>query len=117
MPDDVATRLMGEELPLIRDHFDNQLSVIRSLVEAAVAKQEVNHLAIASDIARVGRDIAEVKSDVKTQNGRVGRLETDVAYMKGQQSGGSVVFNSLLAAFGALLGAVGTALALTQLGG
>ena len=110
-------RFVSDELPAVREHFDNQLSTIRSLVESAKAQMEANHHTQVAQMSGLGRDISEVKADVKAQNSRVGKLEVEVAYMKGQRSGGSAMYTALLAALGALLGAVGAAVTLTQIGG
>jgi hypothetical protein len=111
-----AIRLMSDDAHALREHFDTQLAAIRSLVEVSNANQNANHITMVAQVATISRDIGEVKNDVKTQNGRVGKIEIEQSYMKGQKSGSNGMFNALLAAFGAVLGAVGTAIAITQLG-
>ena len=107
---------MTDELPAIRDHFDHQLAAIRALVEAGSAKNDANHHMQVAAIANVGRDLSELKADVRTQNGRVGKLETEMAYMKGQKSGSSGMYSALLAAVGAATGAAGVVLAIALAG-
>lgn len=107
---------VSEELPIIRDHFDNQLAQIRLLVEASNSRQEANHLAIVAEIARIGRDITEVKSDVKAQNGRVGKLEVEMAYAKGQRTGSTATTNLIVAILALIAGGGGTAIALAMAG-
>jgi hypothetical protein len=110
-------RMMAEELPAITAHFDAQLKAIQSLVEAAQSRQDANYHALSAEIARVARDVMEVKSDVKAQNGRVGKLEVEMAYMRGQKSGGGAMYNALMVGIGTLLGALGAMVTLLQMGG
>lgn len=113
---DWADHFMTDEMPAIRDHFDNQIAALRSLVEASAAKQDANHHMQVAAIANVGRDLSEVKGDVKHQNGRVGKLETDVAFIKGQKSGAGGTFTAIVTAISAAAGAGGVLLAAAMAG-
>lgn len=103
-------RLVAEELPGLRDHFDYQLSAIRVLVETNNAKQEVNQATVLTQINTVVRDIAEVKVDVKAQNGKVGVLEKEMAFQKGKDSGSRTTSSIMLATLGVISG-IGATLA------
>ena len=101
--------MMSEELPLIRDHFDNQLSVIRSLVEASNAKQEVNH-------HQQMLAINEVKLDVKSQGHRVTLLEINLARIEGKNEGSRTSTNLIITILGLVAGSGATILAVTMAG-
>ena len=109
-------RFVESELPQITQHFDNQLAALRSLVEAATAKQDANHMSLVAELARVARDVAEVRADVKTQNSRMSKAEQEIAYMKGQRSGGSAMYTAFLAAISSVAGAGSVILGLALMG-
>jgi hypothetical protein len=101
--------LMSEELPLIRQHFDMQLNAIKALVETAQAQQSANHhqqMAI----------ISEVKADVKIQNGRLIKVESDQAYAKGRSEGSRTSTNLIITILALVAGSGGTLVAVVMAG-
>jgi hypothetical protein len=102
-------RMMSDELPLIRDHFDNQLTVLKSLLEATNAKAESNHLQ--QMVA-----INEVKSDVKSQGHRVTLLEINMARIEGKNEGSRTSTNLIITILGLVAGSGATILAVTMAG-
>ena len=122
--------LIDDQIPALQHHFDVQLAGLRAMVEGLSQRVEAHNTTQVTQIATIAHTLAEVKGDVKAQNGRVTRGEDsmkslqehvakssdELAYIKGQRSGGNGVYNALMAAIGALVGAVGVAIAISQMG-
>ena len=123
--------LIDDQIPALQHHFDVQLAGLRAMVEGLSQRVEAHNTTQVTQIATIAHTLAEVKGDVKAQNGRVTRGEDsmkslqehvaksrdELAYIKGQRSGGNGVYNALMAAIGALVGAVGVAIAISRVGG
>ena len=122
--------LIDDQIPALQHHFDGQLAGLRLMVEGLAQRVEVHNTAQVAQIATVAHTLAELKGDVKAQNGRVTRGEDsmkalqdhvarsrdELSYIKGQRSGGNGAYNALMAAIGALVGAAGVAIAISQMG-
>ena len=122
--------LIDDQIPALQHHFDVQLAGLRAMVEGLSQRVEAHNTTQVTQIATIAHTLAEVKGDVKAQNGRVTRGEDsmkslqehvaksrdELAYIKGQRSGGNGVYNALMAAIGALVGAAGVAIAISQMG-
>ena len=122
--------LMDNQIPALQQHFDGQIAGLRAMFEAMSQRVEAHHTTQVTQIVNVANTLAEVKGDVKAQNGRVTRgedsmksvqghvatLRDELAYIKGQRSGGNGAYSALMAAIGALVGAAGVAIAISQMG-
>ena len=122
---------MSDDARALQTHFDGQLAGLRGMVEAMSQRVEAHHTTQVTQIGNLANTLAEVKGDVKAQNGRVTRgedamksvherlddLHGRVSTIEGQRSGGSGAYNALMAAVGALVGAVSVAIALARIGG
>jgi septal ring factor EnvC (AmiA/AmiB activator) len=121
---------MSDDARALQTHFDGQLAGIRGMVEALSARVESHHTTQVMQIGNMASTLAEVKGDVKAQNGRVTRgedatkslqdqvssLRDRISTIEGQRSGGSGVYTAIMAGIGALVGAAAVALAIAQRG-
>lgn len=116
-----AVPLMSDDARALQAHFDGQLAGLRGLTEALAQRVESHHTTQVTQIGNMASTLAEVKGDVKAQNGRVTRgedamksvqdqvadLRERVSSIEGQRSGGTAMYTAVIGGASLLLGALG----------